>query len=91
VTGIRINELLPLKVSQLEILFKYYWIAIDRSKRNLSNHKAFLTREGKKIVEDRKKDFEFVQQAVRHRNMESTPLYVANLSDKERQERILQI
>jgi integrase len=60
VTGIRINELLPLKVSQLETLLKYYWIAIDRSKRGPSNHKAFLTREGKKIVEDRKKDFELI-------------------------------
>ena len=29
VTGIRINELLPLKVSQLETLFKENWIAID--------------------------------------------------------------
>ena len=41
VTGIRINELLPLKVSQLETLFKENWIAIDRSKRGPSNHKAF--------------------------------------------------
>ena len=48
VTGIRINELLPLKVRQLETLFKENWIAIDRSKRGPSNHKAFLTKEGKK-------------------------------------------
>jgi len=58
VTGIRINELLPLKVSQLETLFKENWIAIDRSKRGPSNHKAFLTKEGKKIIKDRQKDFE---------------------------------
>ena len=58
VTGIRINELLPLKVSQLETLFKENWIAIDRSKRGPSNHKAFLTKEGKKIIQDRKKDFQ---------------------------------
>ena len=45
VTGIRINELLPLKV---RTLFKENWIAIDRSKRGPSNHKAFLTKEGKK-------------------------------------------
>lgn len=51
VTGIRINELLPLKVSQLETLFKENWIAIDRSKRGPSNHKAFLTKEGKKIIQ----------------------------------------
>ena len=60
VTGIRINELLPLKVSQLETLFKENWIAIDRSKRGPSNHKAFLTKEGKKIIRDREKDFEFL-------------------------------
>ena len=60
VTGIRINELLPLKVSQLKTLFKENWIAIDRSKRGPSNHKAFLTKEGKKIMHDRQKDFELI-------------------------------
>ncbi len=48
VTGIRINELLPLKVNQLQTLIEENWIAIDRSKRGPSNHKAFLTKEGKK-------------------------------------------
>ena len=60
VTGIRINELLPLKVSQLETLFKENWIAIDRSKRGPSSHKAFLTKEGKKIIHDRQKDFQLI-------------------------------
>lgn len=60
VTGIRINELLDIKVTQLETLTKEYWIAIDRSKRGPSNHRAFLTKEGKKIMQDRKKDFEFI-------------------------------
>jgi integrase len=60
VTGIRINELLPLKVSQLETLFKENWITIDRSKRGPSNHKAFLTKEGKKIIQDRQKDFQLI-------------------------------
>ena len=45
VTGVRINELLPLKVRQLKTLFEENWIAIDRSKRGPSNHKAFLTNE----------------------------------------------
>jgi integrase len=31
VTGIRINELLPLKVNQLKTLVEENWIAIDRS------------------------------------------------------------
>jgi len=52
VIEIRINELLPLKVSQLETLFKENSIAIDRSKRGPSNHKAFLAKEGKKIIHD---------------------------------------
>jgi len=60
VTGIRINELLPLKVYQLRTLVKEGWIAIDRSKRGPSNHKAFLTSEGKQILKARKKDFELL-------------------------------
>jgi len=60
VTGIRINELLPLKVGQLQTLLEAHWIGIDRSKRGPANHKAFLNREGKKLVEERKKDFEFL-------------------------------
>lgn len=56
VTGIRINELLSLKVYQLQTLLKSGWIEIDRSKRGPANHKAFLTREGKKLVEERKKE-----------------------------------
>nr|UDP55537.1 putative integrase/recombinase protein [Schizostauron trachyderma] len=60
VTGVRINELLPLKANQLETLLEENWIAIDRSKRGPSNHKAFLTKEGKKIIQDRKKDFELI-------------------------------
>jgi len=60
VTEIQINELLGIKVSQLETLFKKNWIAIDRSKRGPSNYKAFLTKEGTKIIQDRKKDFELI-------------------------------
>ena len=60
VTGIRINELLNIKVFQLETLTQESWIAIDRSKRGPSNHKAFLNKEGKKIIEDRKKDFQLI-------------------------------
>lgn len=60
VTGIRINELLPLKVGQIQTLLESHWIAIDRSKRGPANHKAFLTREGRKLVAQREKDFEFL-------------------------------
>jgi len=60
VTGIRIGELLSLKVGQLETLLKEGWISIDRLKRGPANHKAFLTLEGKKLVKARKRDFEFL-------------------------------
>ena len=60
VTGVRINELLPLKVHQLKTLLESHWIGIDRSKRGPANHKAFLTREGIKLVEERKKDFKLL-------------------------------
>jgi integrase len=60
VTGVHINELLPLKVRQLKTLFEENWIAIDRSKRGPSNHKAFLTKERKKIMHDRQKDFQLI-------------------------------
>mgnify|MGYP000719431671 CR=1 FL=1 len=60
VTGIRIGELLSLKVGQLETLVEEGWISIDRLKRGPANHKAFLTAEGKKLVKARKRDFEFL-------------------------------
>ena len=60
ITGVRINELLNIKVSQLKILTQESWIAIDQSKLGPSNHKAFLTKEGKKIIQDQKKDFELI-------------------------------
>lgn len=60
VTGARINELLPLKVKDLQTLVELNWIAIDRSKRGPANHKAFLTSEGKKLVNERRKDFELL-------------------------------
>jgi integrase len=59
-TGIRINELLALKVVHLETLLEEGWISIDRLKKGSANHKAFLTREWKQIVKARKKDFEFL-------------------------------
>jgi len=57
-TGIRINELLLLKVKQLEILVQENWISIYQSKCGSNNHKAFLTKEGKQIIKDRQKDFQ---------------------------------
>lgn len=60
VTGIRISELLPLKVGQLQTLLEAHWIEIDRSKKGPANYKAFLTSEGKKVVKERRKDFDFL-------------------------------
>jgi len=60
VTGVRISELLPLKVGQLKTLLEDGWVSIDRLKKGPGNHKAFLTREGKKLIKTRKKDFELL-------------------------------
>jgi site-specific recombinase XerD len=61
VTGIRISELLPLKMNQVESLFTNHWISIDRPKRGPANHKAFLTKEGSRIMRERRSDFELMQ------------------------------
>jgi len=58
VTGVRISELLPLKVNQLQTLLKEGWVSIDRLKRGPANHKAFLNKEGKRIVKARQRDFD---------------------------------
>jgi integrase len=60
VTGIRISELLSLKMKQVESLFTTHWIAIDRAKRGPANHKAFLTKEGSRIMQERRSDFELL-------------------------------
>ena len=57
ITGIRINELLPLKVYQLQTLVEESCIARDVSKQGPSNHKAFLTKEEKKLLKIDKKIF----------------------------------
>ena len=60
VTGIRISELLPLKIGQIKTLLEKGWISIDRLKKGPANHKAFLTAEGKKLIKARKKDLEYL-------------------------------
>ena len=60
VTGIRISELLPVKMGQIRTLFQQGWIAINRKKRGPASHKAFLTKEGIQIMKDRFSDFEFL-------------------------------
>jgi integrase len=60
ITGIRVNELLPLKVHQLKTLLAEGWIAIDRSKRGPASHKAYLSKQGKKILKSRQKDFDLL-------------------------------
>jgi integrase len=157
ITGARISELLPLRLYQVETLFKKGWIAIDRAKRGPLNHKAFLTEEGKKLLKNRfedlkqvayfktadsfiftaqdsdqplqrdawnriinsflkrasekldnkpnlrshsfrigyitklwkdTSDLEFIRQVIGHASIDTTSIYVANLSEKERQHRM---
>jgi len=78
ITGIRISELLPLKMIQIKTLFTESWIAIDRSKRGPSNHKAFLTREGINLIRDRRKDFEFLL----HFKNENSYIFTSEYSNK---------
>lgn len=44
ITGVRVNELLPLKVHQLKTFLTKNWIKIDRSKLQSTSHKAYLSR-----------------------------------------------
>lgn len=60
VTGIRISELLSLKMEQVKTLFVGHWIAINRAKRGPSSHKAFLTKKGTSIMRQRLRDFEIL-------------------------------
>lgn len=60
ITGIRVNELLPLKVYQLKTLLTESWIKINRSKHGPANYKAYLSKQGKQILKDRQKDFELL-------------------------------
>jgi site-specific recombinase XerD len=48
-------------MNQVESLFTKDWISIDRAKRGPANHKAFLTKEGSRIMKKRRSDFEFMQ------------------------------
>ena len=60
ITGIRVNELLPLKVHQLKTLLAEGWIKMDRSKRGPASHKAYLSKQGKQILKSRQKDFDLL-------------------------------
>lgn len=59
-TTLLINELLNIKVSQLRTLTTESWIGINRSKDSPRNDKLSFRKEAKKIVQDRKKDCEFI-------------------------------
>ena len=62
ITGVRVSKLLPLKVHQIKPLFESYSIQV---KTNLSKEKfridqAFLSNEGKKLVDERNEDFKTI-------------------------------
>lgn len=78
VTGVRISELLPLKIYQIKTLFAKHWIAIDRAKRGPSSHKAFLTQEGQKIIQERLSDIEII---LLSKN-DNSYIFTAEFSDK---------
>lgn len=78
VTGVRISELLPLKINQIDNLFANSWIAIDRVKRGPSSHKAFLTLKGRKIIRKRARDFEIILFSKENDSYVFTPQYSDN-------------
>jgi integrase len=78
VTGVRISELLSLRIFQVKTLFQKSWIAIDRKKRGPANYKAFLTKEGIQIVKDRFKDFEIIS----HFKEDNSYIFTSENSDK---------
>lgn len=59
-TEIRTNELLTLKVSQVQTLFESNWITLHGLKCDSTTTKVFLTQERKRIVKE--KDFKFIFQ-----------------------------
>lgn len=61
-TGIRISELRKLKVSQLLSLLRKGYLTITRDKRGPVNHKAFLSKSGKKLLTDINEDIILVLQ-----------------------------
>ena len=79
VTGIQLKELLHLKVSQCQTLIKNHWVRIDRLKSGSRNYKAILTREGKKVMEERRKDFDFL---FRIKSMDSY-IFTSELNHKK--------
>lgn len=74
-TGIRISELRELKVSQILSLLRKGYLAINRQKRGPVNHKAFLSNQGKKILNNIKEDIILLLQ------YNSIPLPEENLSN----------
>ncbi len=83
VTGVRIGELLPLKINQLENLFKQSWISIDRTKSGPSNHKTFLTPKGMKIIKKRARDFEILLYAKEKYSCVFTPQHSSEPLNRE--------
>jgi site-specific recombinase XerD len=78
ITGIRISELLPLTMGQVQNLFANHWISIDRLKRGPVSHKAYLNRQGEKIIKARLPDFEFMW----HFKTEDSFIFTAEGVDK---------
>ena len=62
-TGLQINQLLKVKVSHLQTLQQFYWIKVTSSRSSTANRKAVLSKEGKKLINERKKDFNILFQS----------------------------
>ena len=56
ITGIRVSELLSLKVCQIKTLLAEGWIEINCFKRGRASHNVYLSKQGKQILKSRRKD-----------------------------------
>jgi integrase len=60
ITGIRVCELLNIRVSDLKTLIEHGYIGIDRVKTGPANHRAYLSTQGKRLLKNREKDFQLL-------------------------------
>jgi site-specific recombinase XerD len=60
ITGVRVSELLNIRVFDLKTLIKQGYIGIDRVKTGPANHRAYLSTQGKRILKQREKDFQLL-------------------------------
>ena len=91
ITGVRISQLLPIKVNQVNNLLSKEWIEIDRLKRGPANHKAFLSTKGRTLLRKRASDFEIMKYAKEDDSYIFTPQYSADPLNRDAFQRTINL